>query len=60
MKTTPIIVALDYPDEHSAMALVQQLDPSLCRLKVGKQLFTAAGPRWVEQLAKLGFPVFWI
>lgn len=58
MKTTPIIVALDYPDERSAMALVQQLDPSLCRLKVGKQLFTAAGPRWVEQLVKLGFPVF--
>ncbi|WP_124951435.1 orotidine-5'-phosphate decarboxylase [Sulfuriferula thiophila] len=56
--TTPIIVALDYPDEHSAMALVNQLDPALCRLKVGKQLFTAAGPHWVEQLVKRGFPVF--
>ncbi len=58
MNTTPIIVALDYPDERSAMALVKQLDPALCRLKVGKQLFTAAGPQWVEQLVKLGFPVF--
>lgn len=58
LNTTPIIVALDYADEHSAMALVKQLDPALCRLKVGKQLFTAAGPQWVEQLIKLGFPVF--
>lgn len=58
MNTTPIIVALDYPDQHSALALVKQLDPGLCRLKVGKQLFTAAGPLWIEQLIKLGYPVF--
>ncbi|BBP01147.1 orotidine-5'-phosphate decarboxylase [Sulfuriferula nivalis] len=55
---TKIIVALDYPDQVEALKLVQQLDPSLCRLKVGKQLFTAAGPRFVEELVKRGFPVF--
>jgi orotidine-5'-phosphate decarboxylase len=55
---TKIIVALDYPDQADALKLVQQLDPSLCRLKVGKQLFTAAGPRFVEDLVKRGFPVF--
>lgn len=55
---TKIIVALDYPDQSDALKLVQQLDPSLCRLKVGKQLFTAAGPRFVEDLVKRGFPVF--
>lgn len=55
---TKIIVALDYPDSASALNLVQQLDPSLCRLKVGKQLFTAAGPHLVENLVKRGFPVF--
>ena len=53
-----IIVALDYQDAASALKLVEQLDPSLCRLKVGKELFTAAGPRFVEQLTRSDFGVF--
>ena len=58
MNDPKIIVALDYPDADSAMTLVDQLDPQLCRLKVGKQLFTAVGPRLVESLANKGFAVF--
>lgn len=53
-----IIVALDYADADSALHLVNQLDPTLCRLKVGKELFTAAGPQFVERLGKLNFGVF--
>ncbi len=53
-----IIVALDYADAASALNLVAQLDPDLCRLKVGKELFTAAGPQLVEALAGKGFGVF--
>jgi orotidine-5'-phosphate decarboxylase len=53
-----IIVALDYPEPGQALHLVDQLDPSLCRLKVGKELFTAAGPRLVEQLVEKNFGVF--
>ncbi len=53
-----IIVALDYQDAASAFNLVQQLDPSLCRLKVGKELFTAAGPQFIEQLTRSNFGVF--
>jgi orotidine-5'-phosphate decarboxylase len=53
-----IIVALDYADASSAIKLVNQLDPALCRLKVGKELFTAAGPQLVEQLARSNFGVF--
>lgn len=53
-----IIVALDYADAASAMNLVNQLDPALCRLKVGKELFTAAGPQFVEKLAHANFGVF--
>ena len=53
-----IIVALDYPDAQSAMRLVEQLMPDLCRLKVGKELFTRAGPALVETLAARGFDVF--
>ncbi|MBC7756651.1 MAG: orotidine-5'-phosphate decarboxylase [Bdellovibrio sp.] len=53
-----IIVALDYANATSALQLVNQLDPSLCKLKVGKELFTAAGPQLVEQLVAKNFKVF--
>jgi orotidine-5'-phosphate decarboxylase len=53
-----VIVALDYPDAASAMALVDRLSPAVCRLKVGKELFTAAGPALVEGLGKRGFETF--
>lgn len=53
-----IIVALDYAEAAQAMALVERLDPVLCRLKVGKELFTATGPRFVEQLVDKDFGVF--
>ena len=54
----PVIVVLDYPDAASAMSLAGQLDPALCRVKVGKELFTATGPALVEELVKRGFDVF--
>ena len=53
-----IIVALDFPDAVSAMALAERLDPALCRLKVGKELFTVAGPELVRALMARGFEVF--
>jgi len=58
MSDPKIIVALDYPDARAALDLVSRLDPALCRLKVGKELFTAAGPDVVEQLMQRGFEVF--
>jgi len=53
-----VIVALDFPNAAPAMQLVARLTPDLCRLKVGKELFTRAGPRLVEDLAARGFDVF--
>ena len=53
-----VIIALDYADANSAMALVDRLDPSACKVKVGKELFTAAGPAFVAALAQRGFDVF--
>lgn len=53
-----IIVALDYADAASALQLVNQLDPALCRLKVGKELFTAVGPQFIEELTHANFGVF--
>jgi len=58
MNDPKIIVALDYPQAAPALELARRLQPALCRLKVGKELFTAAGPQLVEQLQRLGFEIF--
>ena len=55
---SPVLVALDYPDKSSVLKLVEQLSPELCRLKVGKELFTRCGPDLVETLQKKGFEIF--
>src|SRR3954470_7753903 len=53
-----IIVALDAPDADAALAIAARLDPKLCRVKVGKELFVAAGPPVVHRLQERGFEVF--
>lgn len=58
MNDPKIIIALDYPVAAPALALADKLEPALCRLKVGKELFTAAGPALLEQLMRRGFEVF--
>ena len=58
MNDPKIIVALDYPCAQPALDIVARLDPALCRVKVGKELFTAAGPALVETLVTRGFGVF--
>lgn len=58
MSDPKIIIALDFPDAQPALALADRLEPSQCRLKVGKQLFTATGPDLIEQLMQRGFEIF--
>jgi len=53
-----VIVPLDVPQIAAALQLAARLDPKLCRVKVGKELFTAAGPAVVEALQERGFEVF--
>lgn len=53
-----IIVALDYANSNEALLLVNRLRPDLCKVKVGKELFTAAGPAFVSELVDRGFDVF--
>lgn len=55
---SPVVVALDFPDMQQAIAMADQLDPSLCRLKVGKELYTATGPVILEELHKRNYEVF--
>lgn len=56
--TSPVIVALDFPTAPAALDLARRLSPELCRLKVGKELFSTGGPQLVEELQQLGFDVF--
>jgi orotidine-5'-phosphate decarboxylase len=53
-----VIVALDFADAKTAFDLTEKLDPAQCKVKVGKELFTAAGPSFVQQLVRYGFGVF--
>jgi orotidine-5'-phosphate decarboxylase len=58
MSDPRVIVALDYPRVEQARAFVDRVRPDACRLKVGKELFVAAGPAFVEELVARGFAVF--
>jgi len=53
-----IIVALDYSNEEQATNFVNKVTPELCKLKIGKELFTTAGPQFVEKVVGKGFDVF--
>ncbi|MDH3537432.1 MAG: orotidine-5'-phosphate decarboxylase [Gammaproteobacteria bacterium] len=58
MNDPRIIVALDFYDARRALEFAGKTTPALCRLKVGKELFTSAGPALVEQLVAGGYDVF--
>lgn len=58
MNNSKVLVALDYDDLNQALNFVDRLSPSLCRLKVGKEMFTLFGPELVKALHAKGFEVF--
>jgi orotidine-5'-phosphate decarboxylase len=53
-----LAVALDLPDEHEAIKLVDRLGQTCQWYKVGMELYYAAGNRIVQQLRDRGFNVF--
>lgn len=53
-----ILVALDYASADEAIHMARQLDPKVCRVKVGKELFTRCGPSIIESIHALGFELF--
>lgn len=53
-----IIVALDAKSEKEALTIADQLDPQMCRVKVGKELFTHEGPAIIKALHARQFEVF--
>ncbi|GLW37659.1 orotidine 5'-phosphate decarboxylase [Pectobacterium carotovorum subsp. carotovorum] len=56
--SSPIVVALDYANQQTALSFVDRIDPQDCRLKVGKEMFTLFGPQFVQMLQQRGFDVF--
>jgi orotidine-5'-phosphate decarboxylase len=58
MNEPRVIIALDFPSASTALEFTRRLDPARCRMKVGKELFTAAGPGLVEAVQRQGFDVF--
>ncbi len=58
LKRKQIIVALDYDSSKEANSIAKLLDPEIYRLKIGKQLFTAEGPKIIENFNKQGFEIF--
>lgn len=58
MNDPKIVVALDFADQNKALQVADQLDPKLCRLKVGKEMFTHFGPDFVKALHQRGHSVF--
>jgi len=59
MADTPqILVAMDFDNSKACLDMADRLNPELCRLKVGKELFTVAGPQVVEGLMAKGFDIF--
>lgn len=53
-----LVVALDFPAAHAALALAENLRGLPVWLKVGLELFTAEGPGLVKRLTNLDFALF--
>src|SRR5438105_4209545 len=53
-----VIVALDFADAAEALDFAAKVKPTQCRLKIGLELFTQAGPPLVQALVERGFDVF--
>jgi len=55
---SPIIVAVDFSNTKSAWNFIDKVEPKDCRLKIGKELFTHAGPDFIKQIQQKGFDIF--
>ncbi|MEP0357200.1 orotidine-5'-phosphate decarboxylase [Paraglaciecola sp.] len=58
MKDPKVVIALDFAELNKAEAFIDKLNPELCRLKVGKEMFTHFGQQFVKTLVNKNFDVF--
>ena len=53
-----IFVAMDFNDINLAKEFTKKIDPKLCGLKIGKELFTSTGPDLIKWFHEKGFKTF--
>ncbi len=53
-----IIVAIDTFDLKLANAILDQLDPDLCKVKIGSVVFNSLGKSFLREVSKRGFKIF--
>ena len=53
-----IIVALDFNNGDDAISFCKKLHPDMCRVKVGLELYLAAGESVINSLHGMGFSIF--
>ena len=58
LKPKQVLVALDFDSYDQTIPVCSNLDPKKFRLKVGKQLYSAEGPRILDRFHQQGFEVF--
>ncbi len=58
MSRATVIVALSVSSREKALQVARMLNPVACRVKVGSELFSVAGPEVISDLQKMGFDVF--
>lgn len=58
MNDPKVVVALDFDNQADALTFVDKIQPSDCRLKIGKEMFTYFGPEFVKELVNRGFDIF--
>ena len=53
-----IIVAIDTYDFQEANVILDQLDPDLCRIKIGSVVFNSLGKSFLKEVSSRGFKIF--
>ena len=53
-----IIVAIDTYDLEEANAILDQLDPDLCKIKIGSVVFNSLGKSFLKEVSSRGFKIF--
>ena len=58
MNDPRIIVAIDTYDLKEANAILEQLNPDLCRVKIGSVVFNSIGKSFLKEVSSRGFKIF--
>ena len=53
-----IIVAIDTYDLQEAHVILDQLDPDLCKIKIGSVVFNSLGKSFLKEVSSRGFKIF--